>query len=94
MLVETRANKQNISIRTGCFCNPGGGELALGISADELTSCFALRPSMEYNDFRRCIDDKSNGAVRISVGLVSNFSDVSKFYDFAAEFVDKDSGQI
>jgi len=94
MLVETRANKQNISIRTGCFCNPGGGELALGISADELTSCFALRPNMEYNDFRRCIDDKSNGAVRISVGLVSNFSDASKFYDFAAEFVDKNSDQI
>jgi len=94
MLVETQANKQNISIRTGCFCNPGGGELALGISADELTSCFALRPNMEYNDFRQCIDDKSNGAVRISVGLVSNFNDVSKFYDFAAEFVDKDGSQI
>jgi molybdenum cofactor sulfurtransferase len=94
LLVETRANKQNISIRTGCFCNPGGGELALGISADELTTCFALRPNMEYNDFRRCIDDKSNGAVRISVGLVSNFSDVCKFYDFAEEFVDKDSRQI
>jgi len=30
--------KPNISLRTGCFCNPGGGELALGISAEELTS--------------------------------------------------------
>jgi hypothetical protein len=49
---------------------------------------------MEYNDFRRCIDDKSNGAVRISVGLVSNFSDVSRFYNFAAGFVDKNSDQI
>jgi molybdenum cofactor sulfurtransferase len=94
LLVETQANKKNISIRTGCFCNPGGGELALGISADELTSCFALRPNMEYNDFRRCIDDKSNGAVRISVGLVSNFSDVSRFFEFASEFLDKDSDQI
>lgn len=94
MQVETRANTRNISIRTGCFCNPGGGELALGISADELTSCFALRPNMEYDDFRRCIDDKSNGAVRISVGLVSNFNDVSRFYEFAREFVDKESDQI
>jgi len=92
--VESRANTRNISIRTGCFCNPGGGELALGISADELTSCFALRPNMEYDDFRQCIDDKSNGAVRISVGLVTNFDDVSRFYDFAREFVDKDSDQI
>ncbi len=94
MLVETRANLKNISIRTGCFCNPGGGELALGISADELTSCFALRPQMEYQDFRHCIDDKSNGAVRISVGLVSNFHDVQQFIDFAGEFVDKSSDEI
>ena len=36
--VETRANAANISLRTGCFCNPGGGELALGISAEELRS--------------------------------------------------------
>ena len=94
LAVETRANTKKISIRTGCFCNPGGGELALGISADELTSCFALRPDMEYSDFRRCIDDKSNGAVRISVGLVSNFNDVEAFFEFAKEFVDKNSDQI
>jgi len=94
LLVESRANQRNISIRTGCFCNPGGGELALGISASELTSCFALRPNMEYQDFRRCIDDKSNGAVRISMGLVSNFQDVQQFYEFAREFVDKNSEEI
>ncbi len=29
-LVEARANREQISLRTGCFCNPGGGELALG----------------------------------------------------------------
>ncbi len=92
--VEQRANRRNISIRTGCFCNPGGGELALGISAEELTSCFALRPDMEYDDFRRCIDDKSNGAVRISVGLVSNFEDVHMFIEFAKEFVDCNSEEI
>lgn len=94
MVVEERANRKNISIRTGCFCNPGGGELALGISADELTSCFALRPNMEYQDFRQCIDDKSNGAVRISVGLVSNYDDVKKFIDFAAGFINKNSDEI
>ena len=38
--VEARANEMGISLRTGCFCNPGDGEMALGLSADELTSCF------------------------------------------------------
>ena len=27
-LVEQQANQANISLRTGCFCNPGDGELA------------------------------------------------------------------
>ena len=80
----------NISLRTGCFCNPGDGELALGISAEELTSCFIKRPdALTIDDFRRCIDAKSTGAVRVSVGLVSNFSDVYRFVEFAKTFVDR-----
>src|SRR5581483_1109506 len=34
--IESEANKVNISLRTGCFCNPGAGEIALGISRVEL----------------------------------------------------------
>ncbi|MBI9050328.1 MAG: aminotransferase class V-fold PLP-dependent enzyme [Anaerolineaceae bacterium] len=88
VFVEQQANKMNISLRSGCFCNPGGGELALGLSADELTSCFAVQQRMEYDDFRRCIDDKSTGAVRVSVGLVSNFEDVFTVIEFIRKFVD------
>lgn len=92
--VEECANLRNISLRTGCFCNPGGGELALGLSAAELNTCFAHKPRMEYQDFRRCIDDKSTGAVRISVGLVSNFNDVYQMVDFARQFIDKNSDEV
>jgi selenocysteine lyase/cysteine desulfurase len=92
--VEERANQHNISLRTGCFCNPGGGELALGLSAGELNTCFALKPRMEYQDFRRCIDDKSTGAVRISVGLVSNFADAQTLVQFARTLVDVPSDQV
>ena len=88
--VEQCANALNISLRTGCFCNPGGGELALGLSSGELQSCFALKPRMEYEDFRRCIDDKSTGAVRISVGLVSTFEDCYAFIQFIQQFLDRE----
>jgi selenocysteine lyase/cysteine desulfurase len=91
LAVEAQANRRNISLRTGCFCNPGGGELALGLSAGELNTCFALKPRMEYNDFRRCIDDKNTGAVRVSFGLASNFRDAWTLIQFAREFVDRDS---
>jgi molybdenum cofactor sulfurtransferase len=84
--VEERANQVKISLRSGCFCNPGAGEMALGISSSELQTCFR-RPSHEthltYNEFRLCIDGKASGAVRISVGLVSNFADVCAFITFA-----------
>ncbi len=73
-VVEERANAANISLRTGCFCNPGGGEIALGISGTELTSCFRQpkhKTHLTVDDFRLCIDGKSSGAVRVSLGLVS-----------------------
>lgn len=86
LFVEQEANKARISLRTGCFCNPGAGEVALGISRVELDVCFA-RPGHEerlsLDDFRLCIDGKSSGAVRISLGLVTNFGDVEAFLRFA-----------
>jgi molybdenum cofactor sulfurtransferase len=89
-LVEHQANQANISLRTGCFCNPGGGELALGISAEEISSCFVrYEDRLTLDEFRRCIDDKSTGAVRISVGLATNFADVYRFVEFARTFLDK-----
>lgn len=89
-LVEERANSAGISLRTGCFCNPGGGEIALGITGTELDSCFR-QPEHETHltieDFRLCIDGKSTGAVRVSLGLVTNLSDVESFIEFARTFV-------
>lgn len=93
--VEARANDMKISLRTGCFCNPGGGEVALGISEEELSACFSGTPSgFTLDDFRQCIDDKSTGAVRISFGLVSNFADAYHFMQFALRFVDKRAIEI
>jgi molybdenum cofactor sulfurtransferase len=84
--IEQEANNDNISLRTGCFCNPGAGEIALGISRMELAACFT-QPTHEQrltlDDFRLCIDGKSSGAVRISVGMVTNFEDVQAFLRFA-----------
>ena len=89
--LEKEANRRNISIRMGFFCNPGAGEVALDISGDELSSCFS-RPSYEARitdlDFQNCIDPKASGAVRVSLGLVSNFEDIQAFLDFAEQFLE------
>jgi molybdenum cofactor sulfurtransferase len=83
--IEEEANKVNISLRTGCFCNPGAGEQALGISRLELDVCFhgpGHEQRLTLDDFRNCIDGKSSGAVRISVGMVTNFNDVQGLLKF------------
>jgi molybdenum cofactor sulfurtransferase len=89
-VIEEAANARMISLRTGCFCNPGAGEMALGISKQELVTCFSgSGREMTYNDFRLCIDGKSTGAVRVSTGIVSNFNDVHRFLEFARQFLDR-----
>jgi molybdenum cofactor sulfurtransferase len=83
-LVERSAGERGISLRTGCFCNPGAGEAALGLTRREVEECFGAGDSrMTYDDLRRCIDPHEAGAVRVSLGLVSNFSDVFAFREFA-----------
>jgi selenocysteine lyase/cysteine desulfurase len=88
--VEQQANESNISLRTGCFCNPGAGEVAMGVSRVELDVCFTQpghEERLSQDDFRLCFDGKSMGAVRISVGMVTNFRDVQGFLAFARGLV-------
>lgn len=87
--VELRAAARKISLRTGCFCNPGAGELALGISAARMHACIdesVQAPGCQ--DARRCLDPRGAGAVRISLGLASNFADVHACLELARDFLD------
>jgi selenocysteine lyase/cysteine desulfurase len=87
--VERLASEDGISLRTGCFCNPGAGEMALGLSRSELETCFAAAPEarLTWEDLRLCVDPKAAGAVRVSLGLASNFADAHAFVAFASRFV-------
>lgn len=91
LLVEDAATRHRISLRTGCFCNPGGGETALRLSKSELVGCFSGHeeqdPHFTLDDFRQCINSKGTGAVRVSLGIASNFDDVFCFVDFLHEFL-------
>ena len=87
--VEEIANHRRISLRTGCFCNPGAGELALGLNRDELVTCFRRAADvMTYEDFRHCIHHEGTGAVRVSLGMASNLADVETFLRFAEDFLE------
>lgn len=82
--VETQANQANISVRSGCFCNPGASEFALGHTRAEIQAC-SLEAGVGGFDMQRysaCMGDRATGAVRVSLGMASNFSDVHHFMKF------------
>ena len=83
--IELLAAERGISLRTGCFCNPGAGEVALGLTKGEIESCFSHGGSdLTLEEFRGCIDpEKGTGAVRVSLGIVSTLEDVEAFIAFA-----------
>lgn len=76
-LIERRAAEQRISLRTGALCNPGAVELALGLSPEELTRGVTEAGGRVA----------AEGAVRISLGMGSNFADVFAFREFARQLL-------
>jgi molybdenum cofactor sulfurtransferase len=94
-VVDQLATRDGISLRTGCFCNPGAGEVSLGLSKAQLEGCFRTMPQrMSYDDFRRCIVGNGTGAVRVSLGIASNLADVEAMTTFARRFVNAESGTM
>ncbi len=90
--IEELANLSGISLRTGCFCNPGAGEMAEGLTEDDMRAGATALPDMTLPRFRQVLQHragKSAGAIRVSLGLVTNFSDVYRFVQFAARFHDQ-----
>ncbi len=90
--VEAAANALNISLRTGCFCNPGAGEQAHGLTAAELADCFRREERMTFEDFVTAMSGKVDdavGAVRISVGIATDLHDLYRFVRFAESFLNR-----
>ena len=105
--VEQLADRERISLRTGCFCNPGAGEVAQGLTAEIMRSFFADGASgakrshggepISFQELRREMHARFGrdvSAVRVSVGLASNFADVDAFIRFAAGFLDRTVAEI
>ena len=90
--IEELAGQQGISLRTGCFCNPGAGETAGGLTEDDMRAGLAEGPELTLPRFLQVLQrrgDKGMGAIRVSLGLASNFADVDRFLQFAAGFRDR-----
>ena len=90
--VEELAGADRISLRTGCFCNPGAGETAEGITDEDVAAALAASPDMTLPRFMQVITHrggKSAGAIRVSFGIASNLSDARRFLELAASLRDQ-----
>lgn len=90
--IEELASAEQISLRTGCFCNPGTGETAEGLTEEDMLAGVASGEDITLPRFMHIIQHrggKSAGAIRASLGIVSNFSDVDRFLQFVASFRDQ-----
>ncbi|GAA2659899.1 aminotransferase class V-fold PLP-dependent enzyme [Paractinoplanes durhamensis] len=88
-LVATEAAAEGLSLRTGCFCNPGAGEGAFAIGRRQLrgSARWGVRTIDEYLTM---IGLPSGGAVRVSFGVASTFGDVRRLLDFlTATYLDR-----
>ena len=70
-----------ISIRTGCFCNPGAGEGAFQLTKADWRRALRGR-ARTLDQYVDLLGLPSGGALRASVGLASNLGDVERFLAF------------
>ncbi|MFT3851270.1 MAG: aminotransferase class V-fold PLP-dependent enzyme [Ilumatobacteraceae bacterium] len=95
--VEELANRVGISLRTGCFCNPGAGEIAHHLHAAEMRAFFGHDRPVSFLELRQLLlaeHDLLVAAIRISVGVATNFTDVFRFLCFMQGFVDRSVAEI
>ena len=95
--VEMLGNKANISLRTGCFCNPGSGEIAHQLTQDEMAQIFSSKEAIPFDDLYELVQEqfqKYPSTIRISVGIATNFNDVYTFMAFLEQFKNRPAAEI
>ena len=88
-IVEAAAARRNISIRSGCFCNPGASETARGITAAEMEAVFALGRRHTVDDLSGIMPGKALGAVRASLGIVTTERDLDRLVGLIGSFASR-----
>lgn len=81
--VEAAADDQNIYVRSGSLCNPGGVATYLNWSPAEMRAAFAAGHRCSHPT--QIVHGKATGVVRVSMGAMSTSADVNGFINFLKE---------
>ncbi|MEU8406450.1 aminotransferase class V-fold PLP-dependent enzyme [Micromonospora sp. NPDC048842] len=80
-LVAREAAVAGLSLRTGCFCNPGAAEGAFGMSRTSMRQRL-LAGVDTIDQYLDALGLPTGGAVRVSFGLASIATDAERLVDF------------
>jgi selenocysteine lyase/cysteine desulfurase len=85
-IVEAAAREAGISVRGGCFCNPGAAEAAFGVEPERLKRCLTMLDG-EFTPARlsSCAGTEV-GAIRASAGLANNDDDIARLLELLVGF--------
>jgi selenocysteine lyase/cysteine desulfurase len=79
--VEEKALASGVSVRGGCFCNPGAAEQAFAFPAAQSAACMerARREGFSIPAFAECLGGGAAvGAIRASLGIASCEEDIAR----------------
>ncbi len=95
--VQELAAERGISLRSGCFCNPGAGEAARGLTEADMAPFFDRVEPPEFCDLDDQLwETRGSGAssLRASVGWVTNTEDLEALLEFLAGFCDRSTSEV
>lgn len=93
--IESQANERLISIRSGCFCNPGIDETNHCISNEEMAQYYTSRKMKDFDsstNFLKYMSDqigRMRGATRVSFGIATTTKDIETFINFVSQLKNK-----
>jgi selenocysteine lyase/cysteine desulfurase len=89
-VVERAASGAGISVRGGCFCNPGAAEVAFGLPGAASVACFESLPPGAFSlaHLAECLGGTvAVGALRASVGIATVDEDLRRLDAFLRAMV-------
>ena len=87
--VEARAREARVSLRGGCFCNPGAAEAAFRFPVEKTGRCLKSvgESGFSIEKFSMCLGrEVAVGAVRASIGIPTSVRDVDRAIEVVESF--------
>ncbi|KAJ5669160.1 Molybdenum cofactor sulfurase [Penicillium macrosclerotiorum] len=82
--VEKLATVQNLQLRSGSVCNPGGTAHSLGWTGADLRRHYST--GLRCGDAHDILSGRPTGILRVSLGAMTNMKDIDSVVDFIEEF--------